>query len=106
MIQVPVTTEDLSIIQKTYGEIVADHCRKDTEHKTPNHKNLAVLQELVNQYAIKLYDKHGRIILRVGEDDYLDITCPIIQFQKDKENHGEAKVMVTFRETNPVGEPK
>jgi hypothetical protein len=102
MITVPLTAEDIANIQKNYGEIVTTYCRKSPDNKIANKKNLRNLQELVNAYAITIYDKHGRSIIRIGETDYLDITCPIISFELDNPTK-EFKVLVSFRETDKNG---
>jgi hypothetical protein len=94
MIHIPPTLEDIKHIKQSYVDVV-----KEFKFQNADKKNLYLIQEALNNNARRIYDKHGRIILKVGENEYLDITSPRASFHKDK-------VLVSFMETDREGHIK
>lgn len=101
-IKIPLTEEILKQIQVKYAEIVAEDVKRINSEsdisKVP--KIISEIQQKLNEYAKYLYDKHGRIIIRVGPDefDYLDVTSPRVKIS-------QTKAMVYFLETDKKGKP-
>ena len=102
LVKVPLTQEIVESIKKQYAYIIVDDIKRIND---PNNANIAPkivseIQEKLNNYARELFDKHGRIIIRVGPDhfDYLDITSPRVKLS-------ETKALVYFLETDKKGKP-
>jgi hypothetical protein len=89
------TMQDIAHIKQSYADVVSNFKNLDT-----NRKNLHEIQESLNENAKRIYDKFGRIIIKVGpgEDDYLDITSPRASYKLDT-------VRVDFMQTNSKGVP-
>lgn len=87
--------EDLAHIKQSYADVVRKF--KDV---TTSGKVLSEIQDALNENAKRIYDKFGRIIIKVGAGagDYLDITSPRASFNLDT-------VMVNFMQTNSSGIP-
>jgi hypothetical protein len=87
--------EDLAHIKQSYADVVRKF--KDV---TTSQKALSEIQDVLNENAKRIYDKFGRIIIKVGplESDYLDITSPRASFNLDT-------VVVNFMQTNSKGVP-
>ncbi len=87
--------EDLVHIKQSYADVVK--CFRDV---TTSGKTLSEIQDALNENAKRIYDKFGRIIIKVGPEasDYLDITSPRASFNLDT-------VMVNFMQTNSTGVP-
>jgi hypothetical protein len=101
-IKIPVSVEIIQQIQKQYANIVAGDVKRinDPTNISIVPKIVSEIQSNLNEFAKQLYDKHGRIVIRVGpgEFDYLDITSPRI-----KVSH--TKAVVYFLETDKKGKP-
>ena len=101
-VKIPVSYEIIQQIQKQYADIVAKDIPRindiDNLEKVP--EIVSEIQNNLNEFAKNLYDKHGRIIIRVGpsEFDYLDITSPRIKIT-------QMKAIVYFLETDKKGKP-
>jgi hypothetical protein len=101
-VKIPINNDILVKIQRQYADIVAVDVKRINDpsnlEKVP--QIVAEIQNNLNEFAKQLYDKHGRIIIRVGPDeyDYLDITSPRVKI-----NHNKA--VVYFLETNKKGRP-
>jgi hypothetical protein len=101
-IKIPVTKEIIESVRQKYAELVA---RDVPRINDPNNleqvpKIVSEIQSTLNDYAKSVYDKHGRIIIRVGpgQYDYLDITSPRVKVT-------QSKAMVYFLETDMKGVP-
>lgn len=101
-IKIPVTLEIIKKIQKTYADIVALDVKKinDPTNLSKVPMIISKIQDNLNEFARVLYDKHGRIIIKVseGQFDYLDITSPRLKVEK-------TKATVYFLETDSKGRP-
>ncbi len=95
MIQRTPTMDELSQIKQSYADVV----RKFKDQVTTK-SVLSDIQDSLNNNARQIYDKFGRIIIKVGPepDDYLDITSPRASFNTDT-------VKVDFTQTNSKGVP-
>lgn len=102
MVKIPINEQILKEIQVKYAEIVAKDVKRINEPANFDQvpKILSEIQSNLNDYAKYLYDKHGRIIIRVGPDefDYLDVTSPRVKIN-------QTKAMVYFLETDKKGKP-
>ena len=89
------TMDELFQIKTSYAEVV-----RAFKDQTTSNKVLSEIQDALNDNARKIYDKFGRIIIKVGPepDDYLDITSPRVSFNTDT-------VQVNFTQTNSKGIP-
>ena len=91
----PPSMEDLAHIKQSYADVV-----KRFKDVTTSGKALSEIQDALNENAKGIYDKFGRIIIKVGPEasDYLDITSPRASFNLDT-------VVVNFMQTNSKGVP-
>jgi hypothetical protein len=101
-IKTPLTHEIIESIKKQYAYIIVDDIKRIND---PNNINIAPkiiseIQEKLNKYARELFDKYGRIIIRVGphQFDYLDITSPRVKLS-------QTEALVYFLETDKKGKP-
>lgn len=101
-IRIPLTNEILEQIQKQYAHLIAEDVKRinDPANLSNVPKIVSEIQEKLNDYARHLYDKHGRIVIRVGpgDFDYLDITGPRIHIS-------QTKATINFLETDAKGHP-
>jgi len=101
-VKIPVNVEIIESIRKQYADIVAKDVVRINDplnfDKVP--KIVSEIQDNLNGLAKHIYDKHGRIIIRVGpgDYDYLDITSPRVKIS-------QTKAMVYFMETDRKGKP-
>lgn len=95
MIQRTPTMNELAQIKQSYADIVIKFKDQITTRSV-----LIQIQDALNDNARKIYDKFGRIIIKVGPepDDYLDVTSPRALFNTDT-------VRVDFTQTNSQGIP-
>lgn len=95
MIQRTPTMNELAQIKQSYADIVIKFKDQITTRSV-----LIQIQDALNDNARKIYDKFGRIIIKVGPepDDYLDVTSPRASFNTDI-------VRVDFTQTNSQGIP-
>jgi ABC-type uncharacterized transport system ATPase component len=87
--------DELAQIKQSYADVV-----RAFKDKVTTQMVLSEIQDALNDNARKIYDKFGRIIIKVGPDadDYLDITSPRASFQTDT-------VCVDFTQTTSNGVP-
>jgi hypothetical protein len=101
-VKIPVNVEIIDALRKQYADIVAKEVVRINDpanfDKVP--KIVSEIQDNLNGLAKHIYDKHGRIIIRVGpgDYDYLDITSPRVKIS-------QTKAMVYFMETDRKGKP-
>lgn len=95
MIQRTPTLNELAQIKQSYADIVVKFKDQITTRSV-----LIEIQDDLNDNARKIYDKFGRIIIKVGPepDDYLDVTSPRASFNTDI-------VRIDFTQTNSKGVP-
>lgn len=95
MIQRTPTMNELAQIKQSYADIVVKFKDQITTRSV-----LIEIQDALNDNARKIYDKFGRIIIKVGPepDDYLDVTSPRASFNTDT-------VRIDFTQTNSKGVP-
>lgn len=95
MIQRTPTMDELAQIKQSYADVV-----RKFKDLTTTKSVLSEIQDALNENARKIYDKFGRIIIKVGPDpdDYLDVTSPRASFNADT-------VRVDFTQTNSKGVP-
>jgi hypothetical protein len=105
-IKIPVTVEIIQQIQKQYAYIVAEDVKRinDPNNKSIVYKIISEIQNKLNEFAKQIYDKHGRIVIKVGPGDldYLDITSPRIDITKTK---ATVYFLETDRKGIPIGNP-
>lgn len=101
-VKIPVNVEIIESIRRQYADIVAKDVVRinDPANFDQVPKIVSEIQENLNGLAKHVYDKHGRIIIRVGpgDYDYLDITSPRVKIS-------QTKAMVYFMETDRKGKP-
>ena len=101
-IKIPVTKEIIEEIRRQYADIIRKDVLRinDPDNLPIVPKIVSEIQEKLNEFARHTYDKYGRIIIRVGPDefDYLDITSPRIQIS-------QTQAFVIFLETDKKGKP-
>lgn len=85
--------EDLAHIKQSYADVVEKFKYQITDQMT-----LCLIQDALNDNARRIYDKFGRIIIKVGKHDYLDITSPKASFNLDT-------VKVDFTQVTKDGNP-
>ena len=90
---IPPSKQDAAHIQQSYADVV-----ETFKDQPANKKTLSKIQDALNDNARRIYDKWGRIIAKVGPNDYIDITSP-----RAKLNEGT--VRVEFMEVNREGKP-
>ena len=101
-VKIPVNVEIIDALRKQYADIVAKDVVRINDpaniEKVP--QIVSEIQDNLNGLAKHIYDKHGRIIIRVGpgDYDYLDITSPRVKISP-------TKAMVYFMETDRKGKP-
>jgi hypothetical protein len=101
-VKVPLTKEIIDQIQRQYADLIVADIRRinDPNNLAEVPKIVSEIQNKLNDFAKHLFDKYGRIIIRVGggDFDYLDITSPRIKVC-------ETKAMIYFLETDRKGKP-
>jgi DNA segregation ATPase FtsK/SpoIIIE-like protein len=90
---VPPSKQDAAHIQKSYADVVETFKDQPADKKT-----LSKIQDALNDNARRIYDKWGRIVAKVGPNNYIDITSPRVSFR-------EGTVKVVFMEVNREGKP-
>ena len=101
-VKIPVNIEIIEALRRQYADIVAKDVVKinDPTNSEKVPQIISEIQENLNGLARHIYDKHGRIIIRVGpgDYDYLDITSPRVKIS-------QTKALVYFLETDRKGKP-